>query len=195
MMEVRFGGKGVHNLLAPPQVCAEPLQSFVKTVTRSSTGRLDILHKFSLVSKNWMEKTSMKITYPSPLSQAVQTKFISNLGSIHCVLLVKNGLVSEPPSKCTQRQETHRQILFVGEDQEQGIPKLILIQHSLKLLTSLADTLSVVGVDNENDSLGVLEVMAPKGTDLVLTTDIPHGEGNVLVLDSLDVEAYCGREV
>lgn len=32
--------------------------------------------------------------------------------------------------------------------------------------------------------------MAPQGTDLVLSTDIPDGEGNVLVLNSLDVESY-----
>lgn len=30
--------------------------------------------------------------------------------------------------------------------------------------------------------------MSPEGPDLVLTTDIPHGEGNVVVLDGLDVE-------
>ena len=31
--------------------------------------------------------------------------------------------------------------------------------------------------------------MPPQRTDLVLTTDIPHGELDVLVLNSLDVEA------
>ena len=35
--------------------------------------------------------------------------------------------------------------------------------------------------------------MPPEGTDLVLPTDVPHGERDVLVLDRLDVEA-CGRE-
>lgn len=32
--------------------------------------------------------------------------------------------------------------------------------------------------------------MAPQGTNLVLTADIPHSEGDVLVLDSFDVESY-----
>lgn len=36
----------------------------------------------------------------------------------------------------------------------------------------------------------MLRTVAPQGTDLVLSTDIPDGEGDVLVLDSLDVEAY-----
>lgn len=34
--------------------------------------------------------------------------------------------------------------------------------------------------------------VTPEGTDLVLTTDIPHGERDVLVLDSLDVETWLG---
>jgi hypothetical protein len=34
--------------------------------------------------------------------------------------------------------------------------------------------------------------VAPQRTDLVLTTDIPHGELNVLVLDGLDVKSWIG---
>jgi len=84
---------------------------------------------------------------------------------------------------------TYGQILLVSEDQEKRIPKLILVQHSLQLLASLDNTVTIVAVDDENDTLGVLEVMPPQRSDLVLTTDIPHGELNVLVLNSLDVEA------
>lgn len=32
--------------------------------------------------------------------------------------------------------------------------------------------------------------MPPEGTDLVLSSDVPNGEGDVLVLDSLDVETW-----
>lgn len=39
------------SLLAPPQVGAEPLQSFVKTVTGGSTGGLDVLYSNSLAHK------------------------------------------------------------------------------------------------------------------------------------------------
>lgn len=86
--------------------------------------------------------------------------------------------------------------MLVSKDQEQSIPEFVLVQHPLELLTGLADTLSIIGVDNEDDSLGVLEVMAPEGTDLILTTDIPHSERDILVLDSLNIEAYVwGCEV
>lgn len=88
---------------------------------------------------------------------------------------------------------THRQILLVGEDQEGSIAQLILVQHALQLLTGLNDTIAIVAVDDEDDTLGVLEVVPPERTDLVLTTDIPHGKGDVLVLDGLDVEALGAK--
>ena len=97
----------------------------------------------------------------------MQAKLVGDLGCVHGV----------------------GQILLVGEDEEQSVTELVLVEHALELLTGLDDTVAIVGVDDENDTLGVLEVMSPEGADLVLSTDIPHGELNVLVLDSLDVEA------
>jgi hypothetical protein len=84
---------------------------------------------------------------------------------------------------------THRQILLVGENQEKGVPQLVLVQHTLQLLASLGNTVTIVAVDDEDDTLSVLEVMSPQGTDLVLATDIPHGELDVAVLDGFDVKA------
>lgn len=89
------------------------------------------------------------------------------------------------------RLVTYGKILLVGKDQENGISKLILVEHALKLLASLDNTIAIVAVDDEDNALGVLEVMPPERSDLVLTTDIPHGELNVLVLDGLDVETFC----
>ena len=58
----------------------------------------------------------------------------------------------------------------------------------MELLPGLSDTLSIVGVDDEDESLGVLEVVPPEGADLVLTAHVPHGEADVLVLHRLYVE-------
>lgn len=85
---------------------------------------------------------------------------------------------------------TYGQILLVGEDQEVGIAQLVLVQHALQLLPGLNDTIAIVRVDDEDDTLGVLEVVPPQRSNLVLSTDIPHGERDVLVLDRLDVEAF-----
>jgi len=97
-------------------------------------------------------------------------------------------------SSCVTRR-TYRKILFVGENQEQSIPQFIFIQHALQFLTSLNDTVTVIAVDDEDDTLGVLEVMPPQRSDLVLSTDIPDGKLNVLVLDCFNVEACANLHV
>lgn len=84
------------------------------------------------------------------------------------------------------------QILLVGKDEEKSVPELVLVQHALELLAGLDNTIAIVAVDDEDDTLGVLEVVSPQWADFVLASDVPHGELDVLVLDSLDVEA-CAR--
>jgi len=76
------------------------------------------------------------LNVPGSLSKAVEAEFVSDLGSVHGI----------------------GQILLVGEDKEERITELILVQHPLQFLTSLGNTLSIVGIDNKNDTLGVLEV-------------------------------------
>jgi len=107
---------------------------------------------------------------PRPLPEPMQSKLIGNLCSVHGI----------------------GKILLVGEDKEQSIPELILVQHPLQLLTSLRNTFPIVGVDDEDNTLGILEIVSPEWADLVLSSDIPHGEGDVLVLDRLDIEADGG---
>lgn len=85
---------------------------------------------------------------------------------------------------------TYRKILLVGKDQQNGVPQLVLIQHALEFFTGLNNTIAIVAVDDEDDALGVLEIMPPQRTDLVLATDVPDSKLDVLVLDRLDVEAW-----
>jgi hypothetical protein len=127
-------------------------------------------------------------TYPSALSQAVQTELVGDLGGVHGVLDVQR----QQSGQWLVRSTTHGKILLVGKDQEKSISQLVLVEHALQLLTGFDDTVTIVAVDDEDDTLGVLEVMSPQRTDLVLTTDIPDGELNVLVLDCLDVETCRG---
>lgn len=65
------------------------------------------------------------------------------------------------------------EILLVGEDKEDRVTELILPQHLLELKGGLINTLTVIRVDNVNNSLGVLVVVAPQRPDLVLSTNIP----------------------
>ena len=90
----------------------------------------------------------------------------------------------------SSRAATHRKILLVGKDEEGGVAQLVLIEHALQFLTSLNHTVAIIAVHDKDDALGVLEVMPPQGSDLVLATDVPHGELDIFVLDRLDVEAW-----
>jgi hypothetical protein len=87
---------------------------------------------------------------------------------------------------------THGQILLVGEDEKKSISKFVLVQHALQFLAGFDDTITIVGINDEDDTLSILEVVSPQRSDLVLATNVPHCELNVLVLDSLDVKA-CRR--
>ena len=86
------------------------------------------------------------------------------------------------------------EVLLVRKNKKDCVAKLILVQHSVQLISSGIDTVRVVRIDNKDKTLGILVVVTPKRADLVLTSDIPHGERNVLVLNSLDVEP-CGKRV
>ncbi len=96
---------------------------------------------------------------PVSLRQRVQSQRIGDLSSVHRV----------------------RQILLVGEDQQDGVPKVVLVEHLVQLLLRLVDAILIVRVNDENEALGVLEVVSPQRSDLGLTTDVPHRERNVLV--------------
>jgi hypothetical protein len=107
---------------------------------------------------------------PGTLSERVETKLVGDFGGVHGI----------------------RQILLVSKDQKKSVTEFILVQHALQLLAGLDDTVAIIAVDDEDDTLGVLEVMPPQRSDLVLSTDVPDGELDVLVLDGLDVEADRG---
>lgn len=85
--------------------------------------------------------------------------------------------------------QSYRQILLVGEDQKQSIPQLVLVQHTLQLLAGFHDTIAIVAINDEDDTLSILEVMPPQRSNLVLSSHIPYGELNVLVLDRFNIEA------
>jgi hypothetical protein len=92
------------------------------------------------------------------------------------------------------------EILLVGENKEDGIAKLIFREHAVDLILrtvlivlAIVNTLTIVRIDDEDNSLGVLVVVAPERADLILTSDIPNGERDVLILNSLNVETNGGN--
>lgn len=112
---------------------------------------------------------------PVSLAERMESELVGNFSSVHGI----------------------GQILFVGENEQNGVTELVLSQHAMEFIAGLANTISVVAIDDKDDALSVLEVMAPEWANLVLTTNIPHREADVLVLDSFHIESDgwdCGHD-
>jgi len=127
-----------------------------------------------------------------PVKTLVETITRGGAGSLHVPLAGADVVKAELVSDLSDRHSL-RKILLVGEHEEDGIAELVLTKHLVKLVVSLSDTLAIVGIDHKDQTLGVLEVVSPEGTDLILTSHIPHGEVDVLVLHSLHIETDCGN--
>lgn len=84
-----------------------------------------------------------------------------------------------------------RQVLLVSVHEDDGVLELLIVDHLVKLLAGIIDSIAIVGVDDENDTLSVGVVVTPQLSDLILTSDVPHVEGDVLVGDLLNVESNC----
>lgn len=84
------------------------------------------------------------------------------------------------------------QVLFVGKDQQSGVTELIFSEKLLEFIGDFVDTRSVIRINDEDNSLGVVVVMSPESANFVLTSDIPDSEVDVLVFHGLDVEANRG---
>ena len=65
----------------------------------------------------------------------------------------------------------------------------------MKLLFRLVYPFTVLTVDNEDETLSTGVVVPPERTNLVLASDVPDGEGDVLVLHGLDVKTCKMYEV
>lgn len=61
-----------------------------------------------------------------------------------------------------------RKILFVGKDQEDSITELVFIQHAVEFIAGFTDTVAIIGIDDKDQALCVLEVMSPQWTNLYL---------------------------
>ena len=104
---------------------------------------------------------------PSSASDGVETQLVSQLWDSHGTW----------------------QILLIGEYEKDGILELILSEHLVELFFGYLDSLPIVGVDDVDESLGIVIVVSPEESDLILTTYVPHIKADVLVLNCLDVEA------
>merc|ERR1740139_1785396 len=111
--------------------------------------------------------STCRLDEPLPVTHVVQAQLLGNLCCSHGI----------------------RKILLICKYENKCIAHLILIQHFHELLACIFNTVAIVAVDDKDEPLCALVIVAPQRADLVLATHIPHCEANVLVLDCLHIEA------
>jgi len=127
-----------------------------------------------------------------PVETFVETITRSGASCLHVPLAVADVRQAELFSDLSDAHGLG-EILLVGKDEEDSVAELVLSEHLVELVVCFSDTLTVIAIDDKDKALSVLEVVAPEGTDLILATNIPHSEVDVLVLNSLDVETDGGN--
>jgi len=88
----------------------------------------------------------------------------------------------------TARQHTSRQILLVCKHEEQTIFHLPITQNPMQLLFRLVYPLPILAVHDEHETLCSGVVVSPQWSNLVLSTDVPHVEFDILIRHRLNVK-------
>jgi len=84
------------------------------------------------------------------------------------------GDIAAPSAEVSNSgQRTSGQVLLVGEDEQQAVLHLAVLQDPMQLLLRLVDPLLVLAVDDEDEALRAGVVVPPQWPDLVLSSDVP----------------------
>ena len=68
--------------------------------------------------------------------------------------------------------------------------EFVVIQQASEEILCFGKPLGVVGIDYEDETLGVRIVMSNQRPHVMIVPGIPHGELDLPILDLLDIEAY-----
>ena len=71
-----------------------------------------------------------------------------------------------------ERRLTLGQVLLVGEDEDDGVPHLAVVDDPVQLLPRLVYAVAVGAVHHEDEPLRPRVVVPPQRTDLVLAPDV-----------------------
>ena len=82
-------------------------------------------------------------------------------------------------------------ILLVGVDEDGCILQVFISSESVESFSGLSDAITICTVNDEDETLRVVEVVLPECSQSVLTTDIPAVELEILVGELLNIEANC----
>lgn len=83
---------------------------------------------------------------------------------------------------------TSWQILLVGKHKQQAVLHFTVAQYTVQLLLRFVNSFPVLAVNDEHEALCSGIVVPPEGPNLVLSSDVPHVELDVLICHRLHVE-------
>jgi hypothetical protein len=83
---------------------------------------------------------------------------IGKFESLHNLIGIKCGL----------------EILLVGKDEDGDVSEKLFLKEGLEFFGAFSESHVIGGVNDVNETISVLVVVLPVGTDLTLTTDIPN---------------------
>lgn len=89
--------------------------------------------------------STARLDVPSSSTEVVETKLVGHLRCAHRIW----------------------QVLLVGENQENRLSQLVLIQHAVQFIASSINTVAIVRVHHEDETLSILVVVPPQRADLV----------------------------
>lgn len=87
---------------------------------------------------------------------------------------------------------TIRQILFISKYQNDGVTHLPIVNYPMQLRARLIHSIPIRTVHYEYKTLCSRIVVSPERSYLILSTDIPNVELDVLVGDGFHVKAHSG---
>lgn len=126
-----------------------------------------------------------------PVQTIIQACALGGTGSLDVPRAATQVLKPQLVSQFAHRHGIGH-VLLVGKHQQHCIPKLILLQHLLEFISRLLDPLPVIAVHHKDEALSVLEVVPPQRPNLILASDIPDCETDVLIFHCFHIEAYGG---
>ncbi len=163
-------------LLLILELVGQPVEAFIEAVTTSRTCCLNV---------------------PVAVSQRVKSELVSNLRRIHSIwqiLYNDRHLIKKISSKFKSLWVDVFLFaicyLFVGKYKQDSVAKFVFLEHTMQFVTCLPHTFTIIAVNDEDETLCILEIVAPQRSNLVLTADVPHSEADVLVLDGFNVESW-----
>jgi hypothetical protein len=69
-----------------------------------------------------------------------------------------------------------------------GISELIFLEQLMDFDSCPIDTPNIIGIHDENETLCILEKMAPESVDVVLSTNILNAQIQFIIFNCLDIE-------